>query len=183
MSNTVNPNTPPNNPWHKEKWVWLIIGIPATSVVLGIIMITLAVTGRDSLVKDDYYKEGRAINFELKKDQLAKQLGLQGVATLNEGQIVVKLTANSEFIQPASVTLLLIHPTLANADMTLTLLAYGDAYIGEFPALKAGRRYLHLTDPETQWRLKGESWLPSSQPIPLVPAVPKDSSTTAASLL
>ena len=63
-------------PWYKYKLVWMIIAIPAASVIAGINMIYLAVNTDDGLVADDYYKEGMAINQNLKRDRTAAELGL-----------------------------------------------------------------------------------------------------------
>ena len=49
-------------PWYRVPFVWLLISVPATSVVLGAIMITLAVLTDDGLVIDDYYQHGKHIN-------------------------------------------------------------------------------------------------------------------------
>ncbi len=50
----------PAVPWYRYKLVWMIIAIPAASVIAGINMIYLAVNTDDGLVVDDYYKEGMA---------------------------------------------------------------------------------------------------------------------------
>ena len=63
-------------PWYKYKLVWMIIAIPAASVIAGINMIYLAVNTDDGLVVDDYYKEGMAINQSLQRDKTAAELGL-----------------------------------------------------------------------------------------------------------
>ena len=48
--------------WYAEPWVWLLIALPMTAVIGGMITIYLAVTTSDGLVVDDYYKRGKAIN-------------------------------------------------------------------------------------------------------------------------
>ena len=53
-------------PWYREPWVWLMIALPASAVVGGIITIYLAVSTSDGLVVDDYYKRGKAINLDLR---------------------------------------------------------------------------------------------------------------------
>lgn len=167
-------NTANTVPWYKEKWVWLIIAIPGMSVFLGIIMITVAVSGRDSLVKDDYYKEGRMINLELKKDQLANHLGLSASMTISKRNISVVLQGEERFEQPSMVRLQFIHPTLADTDLDFMLIKNGSEYAGELPELATGRRYIHLTDHPSSWRLKGEAWLPAADHILLQPSVPEN---------
>lgn len=170
-------NTPKARYWYQEKWVWLIIAIPAMSVVLGIVMITLAVGGRDSLVKDDYYKEGRMINIELRKDQLAEELGLSASILLDGTSVFISLQGNAGFESPAMVNLQVIHPTLDNADHNFMLIKNDQQYTGQLPEVTEGRRYIQLTDQDSTWRLKGEAWLPNQNPVLLEPAIPGKSST------
>ena len=58
--------------WYKQFWPWFLIAFPLSSMVLSFTMMKLAFTGKDSLVIDDYYKEGRSINLDLHKFQEAK---------------------------------------------------------------------------------------------------------------
>lgn len=58
-------------PWHKEHYVWLIIFFPMLAVIAGIVITILAVQSNDSLVVDDYYKQGLEINRVLERDQSA----------------------------------------------------------------------------------------------------------------
>ncbi len=161
-------------PWYKEKWVWLMIGIPATSVVVGLLLVTVAVSGRDTLVKDDYYKEGRMINQELKKDQRAADLHLLADLKIEDQEILLNLVTNESFASPPMVNLLLIHPTLADSDTELMIVRNGDHYFGQLPHPVEGRRYIHLQDDQSTWRLKGEARFPASYAIRLEPAVPHD---------
>ena len=57
---------------------WLLISLPASAVVAGFITLWLAATTNNSLVVDDYYKEGKAINLQLARDRVASQMGLSG---------------------------------------------------------------------------------------------------------
>jgi hypothetical protein len=64
-------------PWYAEPWVWLIIAIPLTAVIVGMITIYLAVSTSDGLVVDDYYKRGKAINVDLARDRAAARYELR----------------------------------------------------------------------------------------------------------
>ncbi len=64
-------------PWYRVPFVWLLIGVPASSVILGIIMITLAIRTDDGLVIDDYYQHGKEINQVLARDEVARERGAQ----------------------------------------------------------------------------------------------------------
>ena len=52
-------------PWYRQFWPWVLISIPATTVVACMVMISLAVMSDDGLVSDNYYREGLAINDKL----------------------------------------------------------------------------------------------------------------------
>ena len=137
-------------------------------------MITMAVNTEDSLVKDDYYKEGRMINLELIKDQLAQQLNLSAQLTFDKNAFSIRLTGAEGFQAPDMVALQIIHPTRNKADISTMVVNNGANYFGEVSHELEGRRYFQLSDPQSTWRIKGEAWLPSSNPIKLVPSVPKD---------
>ena len=51
-----------NRPWYKEFWPWFLIAVPIITLIMGGVLLKLAISTEDSLVVDDYYKEGKAIN-------------------------------------------------------------------------------------------------------------------------
>ena len=63
-------------PWYRQGWPWFLIALPATAVVGGIITAILAVRGFDGPVVADYYKQGLAINEEVARAQLARELAI-----------------------------------------------------------------------------------------------------------
>ena len=56
-----------SKPWYRQFWPWFLIAIPSSSVVMGVVMINLAMSGNDSLVRKDWYKDGMAINQRMEK--------------------------------------------------------------------------------------------------------------------
>ena len=54
----------------------VLIGIPLSAVIMGIVMLTLAIQSWSGLVVDDYYRKGKQINRVLARDKLAYELGL-----------------------------------------------------------------------------------------------------------
>ena len=52
-------------PWYKQFWPWFLITVPVLTVIMSGFLIHFATSGEDSLVIDDYYKEGKAINITL----------------------------------------------------------------------------------------------------------------------
>ena len=140
-------------PWYKHKLVWMIIAIPAASVIAGINMIYLAVNTDDGLVVDDYYKEGMAINQSLQRDKTAAELGLTARLTVEESGDMVRLNFNKGSLTeyPEQLTLHLQHATHAGHDQIISLVrAPQDQYIG----------YLQHTIREGVWHiiLSTEEW-------------------------
>jgi len=73
-----------SKPWYRQFWPWFLIAIPFSSVVMGVVMINLAISGKDSLVREDWYKDGMAINQRLDKQLKAKELGIKAELTLDK---------------------------------------------------------------------------------------------------
>lgn len=165
-------------PWYKEKWVWLLIALPASSVIFGVIMLTLAIRSDTALVSDDYYKEGLGINQVLAREKVASTLGLHGSMTLddNSGQLNISLSAQStagtdrqrptRVQPPPALVLEVTHPTKADQDAFIQLYPsqVGDGTFGNYESVVQadklqkllGRRYFSLTDSANTWRIKAE---------------------------
>ena len=58
--------------------LWLLLGVPAAAVIMGVVIVTLATHGPTDLVRDDYYKAGLAINTDLSAEDAGAALGLTG---------------------------------------------------------------------------------------------------------
>ncbi|MCM5570858.1 FixH family protein [Burkholderiaceae bacterium FT117] len=149
-------------PWYRQRWPWLLMIMPATAIVGGIFTWWLAANANNSMVVDDYYKEGRAINQQLARDDRAAQLGL--AATLAAGSpgdrsgaggIAVDLRGRLDAAAlPDSLTLRLVHATESSLDAQLTLRhAGGGRYLGAGVLPGSGHWIVHLEDPQRSWRL------------------------------
>lgn len=143
-------------PWYRQLWPWLIISVPALSLVLGIVLLVLALQSDDGLVVDDYYKQGLSINEMLDKKTHAAELGLRAQLTFSEDRKVVRVLVHGQSTQGAPLLLRLVHPTRAGEDQNLTLHAQGGVmYEGTVAALSAGRWHVVLEDQGATWRLSG----------------------------
>jgi hypothetical protein len=71
--NTLNM---PVTPWWKQRWPWLLMAGPAIVALASVYTTYLAMATPDALVVGDYYKQGKAINQDLRRDRVAAQLGL-----------------------------------------------------------------------------------------------------------
>lgn len=163
----TNDPTPPI--WYKQFWPWFLLSIPAAAILLSMLMITLAIKGKDALVSDDYYKDGLAINRELAKDHQASKLGIEAkILHTEQGMLSVEFS-NSFDIQPPFLILKLIHPTVAGQDQQVTLMPSNNRYSVRLPEPLSGRWNIHLLAHDTSWRVKGKLSLPSTDWTPLQP--------------
>ena len=55
-------------PWWKFGHVWLVIAGPAIVVVASFVTLYLAVSGKDPIVDEDYYRKGLEINKTLSEN-------------------------------------------------------------------------------------------------------------------
>lgn len=140
-------------PWYRQFWPWFIMALPASAVVAGLTTVGIAVVNQDSVVRDDWYKEGKAINQSLARDTRATALGMAADVSVDEvtGEVTVRLRQAGQVPQPGQITLYFQHPTRASADQHLVLTRRGDAWRGQLPAALHGRYYVELGTPE--WRL------------------------------
>lgn len=151
-------------PWYRQPWVWFIIALPASAVVAGLTTVAIAVQNRDSVVHDDWYKEGKAINQSLARDARATALGLAANLRVDPltGEVTVRLAhAAPDFAAPAALTLYLSHPTQASADQEVALLLRNGDYVGHLAQGLKGRYYVELGSPE--WRLMGSREFPQAE--------------------
>jgi hypothetical protein len=112
-------------PWYRQAWPWFLIALPATAVVGGIITAVLAVRGFDGPVASDYYKQGLAINEEVARVELARDLALRArvhIGGFNDGDRVrVELDAGRALPPEAALRLRLVHPGRPDEDRTAVL--------------------------------------------------------------
>jgi len=146
-------------PWYRQFWPWLLILLPGSVVVAAFITLFIAINHDDSMVLDDYYKEGLAINRELALDQFALEQAMSGLLSYQPDTQQITITLN-ELAEPTRfLELKLAHPTDAVRDQTLRLMIDGAGhYIGRAEQPLNGRWYVQLSDAvdaPPQWRLRG----------------------------
>ncbi|TCP15683.1 hypothetical protein EV683_101211 [Crenobacter luteus] len=164
-------------PWYKEPWPWLLALGPVAVVIAGVYTFKLAADTDDALVVDDYYKAGKEINLQLKRDEKAAALGLEAQALfapdLRTVRLMVKGSAPTLAL-PDALTLRLLHPTLSERDATVIArrIAPG-VYESPVKIAAAEHWYVRLEDPAAGWRIQGE-WKPKAGPVahldPMLPA-------------
>ena len=105
----------------REPMVWLIVGLPAASVVAGIMLVITAVrSGGADTVIDDVQRTAQIQVTELGPDARARSMNLAAVLRLDAGTIEV-LPVSGEFASNGALILTLSHPTDATQDRRLSL--------------------------------------------------------------
>ena len=170
MATNMNIHTD-NKPWYKHFWPCFLVGILFISVCVSLTMVYVAIKNSDGLVKDDYYKDGLAINQVLVHDKMATDLKLQAeVRITNKNSISVTLFHEKDFVLPNSLSLDFIFPTRDNRDQTITLKKISNGnYQGSATQSIDGHWYVELKPDATSWRLTGEIYLPQQSLILLKP--------------
>ncbi|MBM5570572.1 MULTISPECIES: FixH family protein [Deefgea] len=141
-------------PWYKHAHVWLLITFPVLAIMGGAHMLYLAATSKDSLVSDNYYKEGNNINQRLQLEKNAAAKGITAQVILGDNQQSIRVLFNQNNLGP--IKLKLVHPTLNGLDQEITLSQpAGSMYTGQLKqALAAGNWYLELSDNSSTWSLR-----------------------------
>ncbi len=165
--------TRPLAPWYRHRWPWLLAIAPTAAVIGGLFTFWLAVTSHDSMVVDDYYREGRAINQQIARDRVAQALGLRASlaaapdaastgasgahpapAGVPRSHIELTLSAARGSDWPARLELRLVHATRAERDLSFTLEHAGAGVYRSAATLPPeGRWMVQVEDPGHTWRL------------------------------
>ena len=162
--------------WYKEPYVWLIIGIPSSAVIVGMIMLWLSIVSFDGLVADDYYKKGMQIDQVLNRERAATALQLKGEFRLgaSTGETVSLNLAMPEstnatpFSFPEVIDIELSYATSAGLDESFQMTQTSPGqYQGPTLSLPPGRWYVYVGTQE--WRLNGELTTPGGRLVALTP--------------
>ena len=156
--------TEPSKPWHKYPLVWMMVLIPFTAVIMGVVMIWLAIDTDDGLVADDYYKQGLEINRVIKRDKKAAELGLSAIIEFDNSARIIRVQFDKGSLEffPKSLPLQLQHATREKSDITV-LLDHGMAnqYIGHVnQSISEGIWYFEISDKDgadAGWKLNARS--------------------------
>lgn len=144
-----------SRPWYKEPYVWMLIGIPLSSVIMGVFFISQAVSTKDTLVRDNYYKDGLAINQEMQWDKKAENLDVQLEFTIANNEVNLTLL-NSRQVAPNVLQFKLSHATLKDLDRdSLLQLGEDNRYKGFIENMSDGKYYIMVESLEQQWRRRG----------------------------
>lgn len=167
MNSPLNNSNEPITPWYKEPWMFLVLGVPFAAVCWGVVIVTLAVNGKDSLVSDSYYKDGMAYTENRVFRDKAKRLQLTAEITYNDGEIRSTIAGYLDE-HPSFLRAQLIHPTLETEDETVLLQRMEDgSYLGLAEKNHVGKRKIWLQSPEQEWMIKDEHLIENKKALTL----------------
>lgn len=178
--------TDPKEPishWYREPWAWYIVIILLISFGWGSFQVYTAFTHQDSVVVDDYYKNGKSINQDMTRIQNANTLGIEGILMADALLGEVRVTLQGNLAKwPQNLKLHFLSPVFADQDQSLTLtrsFSTSDThatYVGQLSAPVLGRYYLQLETQdelipevgyETGWKITQEVRVTADTPIKL----------------
>jgi hypothetical protein len=155
-------------PWYQHFWPWFIVLLLGSTVVAGISTVFIAVRGADSLVADDYYREGKAINRTLAADrEAAIREAHARVRSSDPATVTLEIVGDL----PPSLALELSHVTRSERDLRVELEHLGEGNYRASGALPDGVFYLTLrpSGDASSWRLRRRVELPSQESFELEP--------------
>jgi hypothetical protein len=180
----MHPTPDDTRPWYRHRSPWLLMLGPAVIVVAGLSTAWLAIDTDDGLVVGEYYKEGKAINRVLRREQMAESLGLSASVRFEAAGHLLRVSlrqaaadttpdhggAAARTTLPESLEVLFSHPTRAGEDRNVSLRReQGGDYVGVSTPPGEGRWHVTVQDAAGAWRLTGR-WAaqPDSPPLQLV---------------
>ncbi|MBR7059952.1 MAG: FixH family protein [Neisseriaceae bacterium] len=158
MSNKKTENKEQPRPWYKEPWTWGLMAGPAIVVVAGFITLGYALGVKDTLVTDDYYKEGKNIVLEIERDKTAAKQQLSAQVYIQPNLDGAMVILDGEYDTQRTLMLTFFHNIQEN-DLTVELPPtnkQSKQYTVAFPQpLPNAKNWLvRLEDDQNQWRLE-----------------------------
>lgn len=171
MSNKA-PNLEQSQPWYKHFWVWYIIFMKLAVITAIAVTVSLIVRNPTSMVVDDYYNEGRAINFKIDRLEKAAELNIKiQVAPIDDHMLSVRFTSG-EPEERTALRVIFYHPTLDEQDFeVLVPHASGGEYRAELPKDLKGHWRVDVEPFTREWRVSRNLTFPLKKPELIIPAV------------
>ncbi|WP_233575766.1 FixH family protein [Noviherbaspirillum saxi] len=159
MNTTRATSAAKARPWYTHRWPWLLMLGPALVVIAGIHTTWIAFTRQDALVVDDYYKEGKAINQDLRRDRIASDMGLH--ASLRYDAAAGKLSGSVLGLGESAsgrLSIKLVHSTQPEKDISLLVQPDGGGtFEASLAMLDMARWQVLIESEQRDWRLH-QTW-------------------------
>ena len=145
--------TDDSRPWFRQPLLWLTVSPLVVTVIAGtwLIVTTTQLGGVDAL-PGEYAKTGKLVALDEAALRRSATLAADARGLLDrEGQVLrVDLTLPE---RPGSLAADLIHATLPEQDLSLTLDWDGESWRVDLPEQVPSRGELHVYPPDRAWRL------------------------------
>lgn len=155
----------PVKPWFKEPWLLFLIALPTVVVIASLNLVFVSFKNADSVVADNYYKEGLAINQQMADIEQAKNLGISITLQINKKLLEVEVTPALD----KSITTLnleLRHPLDHRFDQKITLGRNSQGgFNAALPEIKPGSWHIDIysNTGENPWRIKQRIQFPQAK--------------------
>ncbi|MDQ9170511.1 FixH family protein [Oxalobacteraceae bacterium R-40] len=144
-------------PWYAHRWPWLLMLGPVAVILAGIHTTMIAFAAQDALVVDDYYKQGKAINMDLRRDRVAADMRLEMDMSYDAAKGVVNGSL-SGLQNNEAILLSLVHSTQPEKDIKLRVQPDAQGrFSATVPMLDIARWQVLVENEQRDWRLLG-SW-------------------------
>ncbi|MFT4940031.1 MAG: hypothetical protein ACI88A_003082 [Paraglaciecola sp.] len=165
----VNMHPTPQKVWYKQFWPWFLIALPVISMIVSLNMLRFALNGEDSLVVDEYYKQGKAININLQKIEMAKKLNIKAQMRINDNSVELHFTDGKPG-SAAALNLVFYHATQKHKDTTFTLIKdASETYRALIDTDLTGKWQVSLQPHDELWKIQQTISLPQKQSITFIP--------------
>ena len=157
--------------WYKNTWLLFLLAFPFASVLMGGVILYLAISRSDSVVEDNYYKEGLAINQHMAAidNARAKNMALQ----LSFPKGLVRIESKQPFAQETQqLRLLISHNLNDKLDRKIVLNRLDQfTFAATMDDLEIGRWYIIVSPAHNEqlWRIKGKIYNQEQQSFLLSP--------------
>jgi hypothetical protein len=153
----IHPAATGAAPWYAHRWPWFLMLGPASVLVGGSIATWLALGHPDAMVVDDYYKQGKAINQDLRRDRVASAMQLVLQLRYEGGRLSGRIQSTGRPLA-APFTIRLAHPTLPQRDLALLVKPHADgSFSVPLPVLEHTHWQMVVEGNLRDWRL-ARSW-------------------------
>jgi hypothetical protein len=156
-------------PWYKHFWPWFLILVPLASMIFSINYFHLALTTENSLVVDDYYKEGRVINTRIDRRDAALKLNIKTELDIRDGAIALRFISGVPTTGEA-LELGFYHTTMAAKDFKVLLSRDAQGvYRGSYDVDINSKWQMTLMPLDQSWKVQQTRFLPQAKPFAFVP--------------
>lgn len=165
----MRPAGQARQPWYKHRWPWLLMLGPFLVLVAGGYTSWLAFSNQDELVVGDYYKKGKAINQDLRRDRAATALGLSAVLRYDAAEARLSGAIHSQGKPLAGTVLLhLAHATQEEKDIKFEVQPDAEGkFSAPLPMFERTRWVVLVENGARDWRMEGSWSWPAQREIAL----------------